>query len=64
MIEAHGDGAVAEVVEVGADFGGVDEVGVFEHQVVVFSVNEQSQEDQLEEVVEPAGVLGDEGDVL
>ena len=64
MIKSQRNSSVTECVETVADLSSVDEIGACEQQMVSLSIDKQSQHNELEEVVESAGVLGDEGDVF
>lgn len=64
MIKSQRNGSVAECVETVTDLSRVDEIGARQQQLVFLSIDKQSQHNELEEVVESAGVLGDEGDVF
>ena len=64
LIKSQRNSSVTECVETVADLSSVDEIGACEQQMVSLSIDKQSQHNELEEVVESAGVLGDERDVF
>ena len=54
LVESHRDGSITETVEVGANLGGIDKIGVLELKEVVLPVDEEAQQYEFEEVVQSA----------
>ena len=52
------------MIQIFADFSSVAEIGVDQQKRVLLSIYEEAQHDEFEEVVEPAGVFSNEGDVF